>query len=343
MRFQVGSGRSAWRAAALVGFVAWGSPAGAETPDGSATKTSGSESEIDVRALDPSRSTSLDGPRGGSLSGGVPLPMKSEGLVFNPRRRREARYATVEVVRALMRAAAEVKNAHPGGTLWVNDLSLKKGGPIAHHGSHQSGRDVDVLFYLRDENGKPLPSVGAPLDPRGRGVDFKDLAVPEDDVPVHLDALRTWRFLQALLSDPEAQVQRIFIAEHLRSLLLEEAERVDAPEVVRRRFALVTCQPGAPHDDHMHIRFFCTPQDIRAGCQDEPPMYPWHRKQLAEAGVNPVRAKYDPNRSARARKRVVSPAEARAKAGPMHEDVKRFLDRREAWLERPHPGRPWCR
>src|SRR4029079_15818694 len=98
------------------------------------------------------------------------------------------------------------------------------------------------------------------LDRRGRGYDFKDLRDPRDDVLVRLDAPRTWRFVQARLEGPEGdQVQRIFLADHLRAMLLAQATRAGARAEIRARFSAVTCQPGYPHDDHLYVRFFCTP------------------------------------------------------------------------------------
>ena len=46
------------------------------------------------------------------------------------------------------------------------------------------------------------------------------------------------------------------------------------------------CQPGFPHDDHMHIRFFCSPDDIEAGCLDTAPIFPWQKQSLKAAGVS---------------------------------------------------------
>ncbi|MBZ0116756.1 MAG: penicillin-insensitive murein endopeptidase, partial [Sandaracinaceae bacterium] len=212
-------------------------------------------------------------------------------------------------------------------------------GPIPHHGSHRVGRDADVLFYLLDREGRPIAPVGAFLDPRGRGYDFKDLAVPGDDVLVRLDAPRTWRFVQALLEGPHGgEVQRIFVAEHLRTLLLQQAERARAPRAVRDRFAEITCQPGYPHDDHFHVRFFCSAQDIGRGCQDASPIYPWRLQALG--GVEPVL--YRP-RSDRPRAQTTTAAQARAEAGEMHSRVQEWLQMREAWMRAPHPGRTYCR
>ncbi len=294
-------------------------------------------------ALDGAATTSVGGPNDGHLERAVALPESGPGFHSNPRRPNpEAYYGTVELVQALVRAAAVVDEAMPGSGLWINDIGFEHGGPIEHHGSHRAGRDADVLFYLLDRHGDPIDSVGAFLDPRGRGYDFKDLADPRDDVLVRLDAPRTWRFVQALLEGPGAdQVQRIFVAEHIRTLLVAQAERAHAPTAVRERFEQITCQPGYPHDDHLHIRFHCTPEDMAEGCTDAAPVYPWRRAELRALGLRPVLEERRRRRRRRARR--VSPEDARAAAGPMDARVEEWLDRREAWMHPPHPGRPFCR
>jgi penicillin-insensitive murein DD-endopeptidase len=316
------------------------------TPEASPeeTKTAAQiEAEAEITALlasSPSASTSIGGPNDGRVENPVPFPRMGPGFRYNPRRRDEARFGTVEMVQALVRAAMVVHDELPGSELSVNDLGHREGGPIPQHGSHQSGRDVDVLFYLLDAAGNPIPGVGAPPDPAGEGVDFRDLAVAEDDVPVRIDVPRTFRFVRALLEDEGATVQRIFVAEHLRAMLLAHAREISAPATVISRFEDVTCQPGSPHDDHLHVRFFCTPEDIALGCHDENPMYPWQRLALREAGVSPVRARPRPNRP---RAPTTSPEVARARAGAMHPLVTAWLEKREAWLRAPHPGRRYCR
>lgn len=293
-------------------------------------------------ALEPASSTSIGGPNDGRVEGAAALPEAGPGFQSNPRRpNATAIYGTVELLQALVRAAAAVDEALPGSTLFINDVGLEQGGPIARHGSHRAGRDVDVLFYLLDREGAPREPVGAFLDVRGRGYDFKDLADPSDDVLVRLDAPRTWRFVQALLEGPFADdVQRIFVAEHLRTLLLAEAERARAPRALRERFADITCQPGYPHDDHLHIRFHCTPEDMAAGCEDSGPVYPWRRAALRALGLEPVISRPRPDRP---RSPQVSAEEARERAGPMHARVIEWLERREAWMRAPRTGRPFCR
>ncbi|HKU42854.1 MAG TPA: penicillin-insensitive murein endopeptidase [Polyangiales bacterium] len=292
-----------------------------------------------------SLTTSLGAPARGTLQGAVRLPDRGPGYSHNPKRPDAARYGTVELVQAIVRAAAVVERDLPGSSLTVNDIGLEHGGPIAQHGSHQNGRDADILFYVLDKAGKPIPSVGVPLDPKGQGIDFKDLAIASDDMPVKIDLPRTWRFMAALLEVAPGQVQRIFLVEHLRTLLVQEAERARAPKAIRQRFEEVTCQPGTPHDDHMHVRFFCSPEDMAAGCEDSVPLYPWRTAALNALGLQPIVAsnKRTPEeREARAA-RTTSPEEAKQKAGRMHPKVVQFLAQREAWLKQPHPGRPYCK
>lgn len=289
-----------------------------------------------------STSTSIGSPTNGHLEGGVPLPLRGPGFRHNDRRSRDARYGTVEVVRAIARAADTVAREAPGSELVVNDLGLPQGGRISHHGSHRAGRDADILFFVRDDQGETRPAVGEAIEPDGTGYDYKDLSTPEDDVRVHFDAARTWRFVRALLEDREAEVQRIFVVEHLRAMLLAEAARSRAPSELVRRFADVSCQPSYPHDDHLHVRWYCSFEDLRAGCEDLAPSYPWRIAELKAAKLKPVlatRVKSDDPAEVVTQEQ----AEAAVKKQAPHPDVLAFLERRKAWEKQPHPGRPYCK
>lgn len=283
-------------------------------------------------------SLSVGGPLDGRLERSVAIPDKGPGFERPSARRPEARFGTVEMVRGLARAARAVHERYPGGTLIVHDLSLEGGGPIARHESHQAGRDVDVLYYLLDTEGRPTRSVGAILGPDGRGVDFRNLQDPSDDFHVALDVPRTWAFLEALALDPEAGLQRVFLAEHLRTLLFRHAAREGRPEAVAK-LAEMTCQPSTPHDDHMHLRFFCSPDDVRAGCEDTHPIYPWRRAALRKFGLEPKLHRPRPDRP---RAKTVSAEEARAAAGPLHADVEAWLEMRKSWMKPPRTGRKYC-
>ncbi len=312
---------------------------GSNAPRSNAEATSTGDNGPGFTLPSSSASTSIGTVLEGRLEGGVPVPLNGPGFRHNPNKRPERRYGTVELVGGLVRAAAIVHGTLPGGELTINDLAAELGGDIPNHASHRSGRDVDVLFYLLDEHGNPRPGHAIPLDPEGGGTDYNDLTDPSDDKHVRLDVARTWKFVETLVLDPDAHVQRIFLAEHLRTLLLAHAHGSDAPKQAITRFGHLTCQPGFPHDDHMHVRVFCSPEDIRAGCVDGRPIYPWHEQYLVDEGVKAVVSDVRET----PRPKLTSHAEARAKAGPMHPSVEAFLERRKAWLKQPHPGRTYCR
>ncbi|MEE9381955.1 MAG: penicillin-insensitive murein endopeptidase [Nannocystaceae bacterium] len=283
-------------------------------------------------------STSIGSTAEGSLRGATALPPSGPGFRHNPLKLALRRYGTVELVSAIMRAAARVNRLLPGGELTINDISQAAGGEISGHATHRSGRDVDVLFYALDEHNRPRPGHAVPIEPDGSGVDYRDLSVADDDVPVSIDVPRTWLFLESLALDPDAHIQQVYVAEHVRTLLLDHAASTGAPIAAIERLGHLTCQPRFPHDDHLHIRFFCTPDDIRAGCRDNRPIHPWHRAHLQLSGVRPTLA--GPRRGAPSK--LTSTKAARAKAGPMHAEVEAFLGRRRHWEKKPHPGRRYC-
>lgn len=296
----------------------------------------------DPTTLDGEASTSIGSPAEGRLDGSVPLPLHGPGYRFDPRKPPQRRHGTVELVQALIHAAGAVHAELPGNTLTIGDLSMPEGSTIGGHASHRSGRDVDVMFYLLDESDQPFGGKPIPLEPDGTGHDYADLSDASDDVKVHIDVPRTWRFVQELLAAETVEINRIYVVEHIRNMLLEHARKIGAPRTVVERFGHVTCQPRFPHDDHMHIRVFCTPQDIEAGCLDTRPLYPWHLSVLRNAGVEPELA----GRRKTKRPRLTSVTKAREKAAAkqeLHPDVVAFLDRRKAWAKKPHPGRKYCR
>jgi penicillin-insensitive murein endopeptidase len=294
--------------------------------------------------LGPDASTSLGTPAEGALGQSVALPLEGPGFQFNPAKDRAHRFGTVEMVQGIVRAAARVHRRYPSGAeLVVGELSRRGGGDIPGHASHRSGRDVDLLFYLRDARDQPFLAKAIPIEPDGTGVDYQDLSDPTDDIPVHIDVARTWTLFESLLTDSHNTIGRIFLVEHVRAMLLEHAESIGAPALALARFSDLTCQPGFPHDDHAHLRWFCSVDDIAAGCEDTRPIYPWHRQYLSEYGVTAEIA----GKRKRPRPSVTSHARAEARAkeisGPFDSAVVAFLQRRKRWVKQPHPGRRYCR
>jgi penicillin-insensitive murein endopeptidase len=223
-------------------------------------------------------SLSLGRPSRGYLVDGVRLPDRGEGFITREVwRERENRYGTDELVDLITAVSRRMKARAPGVKLVVADLSGKGGGErIAFHRSHQTGRDVDLLYYMRDANGQPFePDAMHAFDARARARDGSGLSV---DIP------RTWALVRELLTAPEAAVQWIFMYQPIALRLIEHAEKIGEPEVVIERARKACRQPGdsARHDDHMHVRVYCSAPDRAYGCVDIGPL-----ELLAEREAEP--------------------------------------------------------
>jgi penicillin-insensitive murein endopeptidase len=213
---------------------------------------------------------------------------------------RGLRYGTDELVGVLLRVAELLHAREPKARLGLADLSPLAGGKSEWHASHQSGRDVDVLFFHADPRGRPLASpddmiafdrAGKPFLSRARAAKGESYEVA-DWARRRFDTARNWAFVEALLRDPEVRVQWIFVASPLRQRLLEWAEAQARPRWVIEYARAVMKQPSAaaPHDDHFHVRLYCDRDDRPFGCRDTGPVWRHEKKAYKYAGVE----RYDP-------------------------------------------------
>ena len=72
-------------------------------------------------------------------------------------------------------------------------------------------------------------------------------------------------------------MQWLFISTPLEALIIEYARaRGEDPELVWHAESVMQ-QPGdsSPHDDHLHLRIACTPDEALAGCEGGGPYWPW--------------------------------------------------------------------
>lgn len=202
---------------------------------------------------------------------GQVLPRKGSGYrLMQKTQDRKARFGVLELVLLIKDAAHKVQRSHRGSVLLVADLSTRKGGEIDHHGSHQNGRDVDFTFYMRDASGSmAVPPDFVPFDANGYSVD--------PPMKYRFDTERNWDLVRALLESSKATVQWIFVADHLKKLMLDHAEKVGAPASVRGKARQVLRQPGKKaHWDHFHVRIYC-PGDDKPRCEDMGPRWAWAR------------------------------------------------------------------
>lgn len=178
---------------------------------------------------------------------------------------RPTHYGTDELVELLLTSAEQVATAFPFSRLAVGNLSVFDGGHISWSRSHNSGRDVDIGFFLRDKEGADLPlQTLVHIRRSGAVAELPDAT---------FDTERNWAVVKALLTSEIAQVQWIFIYAPLERMLLAQAAKLQEPQALIDKAAIIMHQPGdsAPHDDHFHIRLFCTLDDRLEGCRNTGP------------------------------------------------------------------------
>lgn len=230
----------------------------------------------DVATL-PLPSISKGAPQQGRIVKAAELPIAGAGYrVGTTWRGRHTNFGTGQLVHALMMAAAHVADVYPASVLGVADMSREEGGTLGHHASHESGRDVDLLYYSTNGAGDPLPP---PPDMVSYGPD--GLARDADDQGRlrRFDDARNWELVRTLLTDPSVQVEYVFMEQALRDRLLAYAEAAGESQSLRAQAALVLHQPtdSTAHANHMHLRIACPASDEARGCVDM--IVPHHGKR----------------------------------------------------------------
>ena len=192
-------------------------------------------------------------PWAGRLQHATALP-PGEGYFI---RRPERAYGTQTTIELTERAISETLDAFPDQhVLAIGDISAASGGLITQHRSHQSGRDIDVgLFYREQPTGYPASFIHADED--------------------NLDCAATFKLLESFLAtaDDDGGVQMVFLDFDVQGILYDWAldhgiserrlERIfQYPHGRGSSEGIVRHEPN--HDNHMHVRFKCPAEDT--GC-----------------------------------------------------------------------------
>ena len=221
--------------------------------------------------LAPGLAGSVGMPNLGVQTGAVELPEQGKGFErYRPKGKHH--WGRPRLVSALTRIAGEIDAELPGGVLVIGDLGARSGGQIPGHASHRSGRDVDLLFYALTPAGAPIPSPGfVRYEADGLAV------VPDAQDYVRLDVAREWLLVKKLVTNSEIGVQFLFISRPLEALLMDYARSRGEPLELQYRAQTVMLQPGdsLPHDDHLHLRIACAPDEIPGGCSGGGPYWEW--------------------------------------------------------------------
>lgn len=193
-----------------------------------------------------SRSISVGTPQHGRLEHGRPLPEHHPAFYV---RRPSRAFGTDETVRWILEAYEALRASDPEAPqVEVHDLSLRRGGPMRGHHSHESGRDADIAYFQ-----KSCPE----------GIcRFRRIG------PAQLDAARQWRLFRGWLD--RGQVEAIFVDHELQRALYEAAREdgvsladrsrwFQYPRAPEDRYGVIRHHPR--HDDHFHVRFVCHESD----------------------------------------------------------------------------------
>ena len=186
----------------------------------------------DLGALGP---MSIGRPHGGLLVAGVQMPAGANWELVSP----GLAWGTQETVDALGHAIDAVAARFPDTPkAFIGNISARRGGHLAPHVSHQSGRDVDVGYYL---------STGH------RWYAMANAA--------NLDRPRTWQLVRTLIADSD--VDFILVDLRVQSLLKAYALEIgEDPAWLDQIFQaggksqrpLVFHANG--HATHLHVRFY---------------------------------------------------------------------------------------
>lgn len=177
--------------------------------------------ELEPAGLVKETAISRGTPNNGSLKNASHLP--SEGPGFTAYRSESARYGTNKLVNGVKLMGEDaLKDGRP--PLQVGDMSLKSGGEIGGHASHENGKDVDIKVY--------------------GGADG-------------FNAKQNWQLVESAINNPQFKTQYIFTSSENRAALLSVARQelggTNSSTYIRAKNALVV---WPNHEDHFHIRIY---------------------------------------------------------------------------------------
>lgn len=211
-------------------------------------------------------SMSVGAPNNGRLVGGVRMESTAHFEVVS----KQGAYGTEETLRYLDAAIRKVHAEFPGTPpLHIGDISREKGGHLSPHKSHQSGRDVDLGFFYKDEH---------KWYRRGTAL--------------NLDLPRTWALLRAFVT--ETDVEMVLVDRGISNLLEKyAAQHGESPAWLQQIFRGDGARPAIVrhahgHGTHFHVRFYNPVAETLAQRA-----YPF----LADAGYVPPLTSYTHHRA----------------------------------------------
>ena len=210
----------------------------------------------------------------GYIINAKPLPQPSTNYkILQTQYQRSLVYGTDEMILLLTDTARAMKRKYKNSVLLIGNIAQNGGGDIPYSVSHNSGRDADIGYYYTTKDNPELPPDN--LIKFGRNLKSRNY-----ERELVFDVEKNTELLKLLISHPKVKVQFLFMANHLKKAVIRHLEtNNESPELIEK-FSLMISQPRAPHDDHLHIRIYCSDDDICASCIDRSVILPWIRDPL---------------------------------------------------------------
>jgi len=211
---------------------------------------------------------SVGGTSNGEILNAVHLPAQGEHhYVLGDHEGRDTHWGGGVLVQAIEDASEWAERRYPGMRVGVGNLSVRSGGPLYWSRSHHSGRDADLAFRYLNETGEPVEA-------QGLYVVRSDLTVREP-AGWSVDVPRTWAIVEGLLVTHGDAIQWLFVSQPLKDAMLEHAAEIGVSPAVLAMASVVLHQPGdsRPHDDHLHLRVYCTANEATERCVNRPPFW----------------------------------------------------------------------
>jgi len=193
-------------------------------------------------------STSAGSANSGRLANGQQLAGGPGYIVRSPSRAWGTASLNNILQETIGKTHVKYRKAHD---LVIGDISHQSGGPMRPHKSHQSGRDVDVTYYIKG------------------GLDGARFKVAN---PANLDVAPTFELFEQLIAT--GRVEYIFVEYNLQKALYDYGKKKGKPqkwldEVFQyprgKGHATGIIRWSRGHDDHFHLRITCRKDD--AACR----------------------------------------------------------------------------
>ena len=218
-------------------------------------------------------------PFAGWLTEGEAFPLGPHHRLQHHGNKSKTYYGTPALIDGLLSAAKSVAERFPEGQpLVVGNLSKKNGGNIDDSRSHNSGRDVDLVFFMTQLDGTSVRVRNHRYDAEG-----KSRRLPKKYM---FDTARNWAVIEALGSNKDLGLQWVIIEPHLELLLLKHAKAEGVDTSTLRHYADMMTLPAyaGPHENHVHIRVQCSLNDWKERCQPTGPV--WAEHETLHRAVN---------------------------------------------------------